>query len=211
VEQRIYCRAAAQLLANDDPRKDQKFTTLAHAGVVAASVYEPPHLARSLPPLETDLIHSLFFQYFDVEDTASGHALASCLPQTISTSENDALSVAVSSVGCVLLSKMTNSSDKLIMARQKYGTAVRLTCNILQTTVASETCLVIRVILILAIFEVSCPNSLFQNVWFEITESLIHDSYSPVQTRCARQQGQFILKGPPLYSRLGEWTYQIVF
>jgi hypothetical protein len=158
VEQRVYRRAAAQVLAKDDDRKGQKLPALMHV------VCHTPHLVRSISTPESELIPSLFFQYFDVEDTASGHTLASCLPQTISTAEDDALSVAVSSVGYALLSNMTNSPDKLIMARQKYGIAVRLTCNILHTSVASETCWAIRVILILAIFEVSCRDFPFQNL-----------------------------------------------
>lgn len=158
VEQRAYLRAAAQLLEKNDDKKGQKLAKLVRAGSIIATVCHTPHLVRSLPTPESELVPSLFFQYFDVEDTASGHALASCLPQTISTADDDALSVAVSSVGYALLSNITKSSDKLIMARQKYGIAVRLTCNVIQTCVASETCWAVRVILILAFFEVSCRD-----------------------------------------------------
>jgi hypothetical protein len=119
--------------------------------------YHTPHLIRSISPSVRELVAPLFFHYFDVEEATSGHALISCLPQTISETEDDAaLSAAISSVGYALLSNFTNSSDNLIMARKNYGIAVRLTSNTLQTSIpTSETCRNIRIILILAIFEVS--------------------------------------------------------
>ena len=158
IEQKAYFRAASQLLAKSEDKKDQTLPEFMQFGSVTAWSHHTPHLVRSIPISESGLIPSLFFQYFDVEDTASGHSLASCLPQTISDAEDDALSVAVSSVGYALLSNISKSSNKLAMARQKYGIAVRLTCNIMQTYVAPETCWVVRVILILAFFEVSCQE-----------------------------------------------------
>jgi hypothetical protein len=155
VEQRVYDISDAQLFASDDIVKGQKLPVFMHATLVTGSASDTPHLARSIATPDNQLAPSLFFHYFSVEDTDSGHALTSCLPEMISQAEDDALSAAVSSVGYALLSKMPHSSDKLIMARKKYGLAVRNTCSILQTYVASETCWVIRVILILALFEVS--------------------------------------------------------
>ena len=114
-----------------------------------------PHLIRSISTSANELAIPLFFHYFTVEDTASGHALLSCLPQTISTAEDDALSAAVLSVGYSILANITNSPDKLVMARQKYGLAVRLTYKALHTSVPSETCQIVRTIVLLALFEVS--------------------------------------------------------
>jgi hypothetical protein len=111
-----------------------------------------------LPIPEEDLVPSIFFKYFEVDDPASGHGLLSCLPARLSGTEEGALTQAILSVGYVLLARLTKSSDKLKVARQKYGEAVRLTCNALQTTVARETCGVMRVILILAFFEVCHLN-----------------------------------------------------
>ena len=155
MERRVYSRATAQLSTADDNGKNQKRPALMHVGTLTTCASRTAHLVRSIPTPQRDLVPCLFFQYFTVEDKASGHSLASCLPQTIQTAENDALSAAVSSVGYALLSSMTNSSDKLIVARQKYGIAVRITSDILQSSVAKETCWIIRVILILALFEVS--------------------------------------------------------
>jgi hypothetical protein len=187
----------------------QPLTTYQHVAGQKLSVLMTPHLVRSISTPESQLIPSLFFQYCAVEDTASGYALTSCLPLMVSTAEDDALSAAVSSVGYALLSRMTNSSEKLIMARQKYGTAVRTTCNILRHSVASETCWVIRVILVLALFEVGGPDLPFRI--FGAKKKLTHKSHSFVQTHRPLQQSQVILKGLLLYSRLGEWTFQIVF
>jgi hypothetical protein len=154
VELRVYHRAAAQLLTTDENVKAQKLPDLTRVDPVTDYTSHTP-LVRSIDTPDSVLAPALFFRYFTVEDTASGHALTSFLPQMGLTAEDDMLSAAVSSVGYALLSRMANSSDKLIMARQKYGIAVRITCNILQTSVAAETCWVIRVILILALFEVS--------------------------------------------------------
>jgi hypothetical protein len=118
------------------------------------STFTTPCLTASLSVPESELIPYLFFQYCAVEDTASGYALPTFLAPMVLPAQDDALSAAVSSVGYALLHRMTNSPEKLIVARQKYGTAVRLTCSILQTSVSSETCWVIRVIIILALFEV---------------------------------------------------------
>jgi Zn(2)-Cys(6) binuclear cluster domain-containing protein len=161
-EQKVYRRVAAQLLLKDGDKKSQNLPTLMHVSSVTAPLCHIPHLVRSIPPSESELIPSLFFQYFDVEDAASGHALASCMPQTLTMAKDDALSMAVSSVGYALLSTMTNSSDMLIVARKKYGIAIHLICDMLQNSVASETCWVIRVILILAFFEVSGRDLPFQ-------------------------------------------------
>jgi hypothetical protein len=161
VEQRVYRRTATELLTTNDHEKDQRLPVLMHAAPVITLVSHAPPLVCSIPTPESELIPTLFFQYFAVEDTTSGYSLSSCLPRAIPKTDNDPLSVAVSSLGYVLLSAMTKSPDKLILARQKYAVAVRLTCNILENSVASETCSVIRIILILALFEVSKRDLLF--------------------------------------------------
>jgi len=161
------------------------------------------HLARSIATPERELIPFLFFQYCAVDDTASGYALTSFLAPMVLPAEDDALSAAVSSVGYALLFRMTNSPEKLIIARQKYGTAIRITCNILQSSVASETCWVIRVIIILALFEVGIPLAL--------KTKLIYKSHSYPRTRRPWPQNLPTLKGLLPYSRLEEWIVGIAF
>jgi hypothetical protein len=131
------------------------------------------HLIRSLSPEATELAFPLFFHYFNVDDIDTGHALLSCLPQTISMAEDDALSAAVLAVGYSILANTTNSADRLVMARQKYGIAVRLTYNALHTSVPSETCQIVRTIVLLALFEVSSPRFAVHNLRCQIWETLI--------------------------------------
>jgi hypothetical protein len=139
-----------------------------------------------IPPLSTPENESallLFFQYLDVQDTASGHTVSSCLPQNISTTEEDALYLAVSSIGYARLSKLTNSPERLATARQKYGRAVRKTYNFIETATVFETCAVIRVILILAMFEVDQAKldllSLIQAVTHERRTTFFHTLVNP--------------------------------
>jgi hypothetical protein len=122
------------------------------------SMTRRPHLLRFISPPDRELVIPLFFYYFSVEDTTSGHALLSCLPQTISMAEDDALHAAILSVGYSILANITNSSHKLLLARREYGTAVRLTHDALETSVPSETCQIVRIIVLLAFFEVRSPR-----------------------------------------------------
>jgi hypothetical protein len=140
------------------------FTPIGSAKTLAPYMPRPN---RCISPVARELVIPLFFHYFTVEDTISGHALIDCLPQTISTTEDDALSAAVSAVGYSLLANMTNSLENLNIARKKYGQAIRIVNNSLQSTVPSETCQVVRVVILLALFEVSSCDLCFQNLWDE--------------------------------------------
>jgi hypothetical protein len=155
VAKRVARSATAKLLHTDDNQADRDkpiFTRVDYTGLPNC---HRSHLTRSITPSERELVAPLFFHYFDVEDTTSGHAIISCLPKTISTAEDDVLSAAISSVGYALLSNLRNSPNVLIVARQKYAIAVRLTRNALKSSVKTETGYIVLVVLLLAIFEVS--------------------------------------------------------
>jgi hypothetical protein len=125
-----------------------------------------PHLYRFISQPDRELAIPLFFYYFSVEDATSGHALLSCLPQAISTAEDDVLHAAVLSAGYSILANITKSSKRLLLARREYGTAVRLIHNALEKSVPSETCQIVRIILLLAFFEVS--SSRLDAQWFSV-------------------------------------------
>jgi hypothetical protein len=128
-------------------------------------------LIRSIYPSDTELVIPIFSQYFAVEDSHCGCAFISFFPQTLSATEDDAFSAVASSIGYALLSNITNSPDKLITARQKYSVAVRLTCNALQNSTPAETCSIIRIIVLLANFEVSLYKTTFRLQNFQYDQS----------------------------------------
>lgn len=68
---------------------------------------------------------------------------------------DNALSATASAVAHALLYTMTRTLIDLKKARQKYGMAVRHISDILPRTSAVDSCSVIIIILLLAIFEVS--------------------------------------------------------
>lgn len=125
----------------------------------AAITARESHIHRSIPTLDSNLVPCIFHQYFQVEDIAFGHALRSCLPENIFSNEQNALSMAVASIGYALLSNLTKSPEKLFTARRKYGIAVRWTFVTVQNGKRTETCAVILVIFILALFEVRDGSS----------------------------------------------------
>ena len=158
VKENVLGREIAHLSTTYD-ENGQQTEEFSHVGLAITRPSYESHLVGSILPPVGDLVTTLFFDYFAVEDITFGHAMISCLPHKIQITEDDALSAAVLSVGYALLFNVTKSSRNLSIGNQKYGEAVRLTRISLPNSARSETCRIVRVILQLAIFEVSSQNS----------------------------------------------------
>jgi hypothetical protein len=158
VELKSRCTTALQEITTRKSRARRMKGTLRRTDSTTPFAPCQSLLPRTILPSAREVVIPLFFHYFAVEDTMSGHAILSCLPQTIPTVKNDidnALSAAILSVGYALLANITNTPDQLVMARREYGVAVRTTCDVIQKCAPSNTCEIVRVILLLALFEVS--------------------------------------------------------
>jgi hypothetical protein len=150
VQQSVHRRREPQLLHTRDRISDAKHLHISHAAFLK---HQTP-LIRGLTPSDQEQVIPLFLHYFTVEDSISGHAVMSFMPPIIPTADHDALAAAVASIGYALLSNITKSREKLIMARKNYGIAMQIVCDTLGRTTSEETCRVLRVVLLLGFFEV---------------------------------------------------------
>jgi hypothetical protein len=155
VEQRVHGRTENLQLSTSRYHNNPKRSTLSQSNHTIAPISLGLQLTHSISPAVADLAAPLFLDYFAVEDTSSGHALISCLPERISSAEDSYLSAAISSVGYAILFNFKKSPDMLIKARRKYTTAVHLTRKALQNPTESDKYQLLLVVLLLALFEVS--------------------------------------------------------
>src|ERR1700712_4949497 len=136
VQQHVHHEGESQSLLIRDPNADGNCSQISYA--TFWNLQKRP--MRTISPSDQEKVVPLFLHYFDVEDSLSGHAVMSFMPPTIPTADDDALTCAIASVGYALLSNLTKSKDKLIMARKMYGDAMRIVCDTLAKTTSEETC-----------------------------------------------------------------------
>ncbi|KAF2668718.1 hypothetical protein BT63DRAFT_425994 [Microthyrium microscopicum] len=117
------------------------------------SVTKSHRLDGSLSISTNDLVTSLFYGYFTVGGSPTGHLFTSWLPKNIPNTDNDASLAAFRATGYALLFAITKSQDQLAMARQKYSKALYLTRQALESPDTSQTCWIVRIILLLSLFE----------------------------------------------------------
>ncbi|KAF2670780.1 hypothetical protein BT63DRAFT_201125 [Microthyrium microscopicum] len=166
VEEKSRSAAAAGTFGSTNAQPVAIMAIPSSPAIFLASRPSKQNLLHSISPTATELVLPLFFNYFTVDDTASGHSLLSFLPPKLSTAPDDPLSAAVLAVGYSILANVTRSPDRLNLARQQYATAVRTTCTAIEKSSPPQSCEVVRVILMLALYEaLSCRDSQSINLW----------------------------------------------
>lgn len=121
-----------------------------------------PNLIRAISFPTEELIIPFFLDYFAADRNELSQYIMSRLNRTLGGAEDRVLSAAVTSVGYAVLSNIQNSPHDRIVARQRYGTAVRLTTLTLQGSIPCDTNSLLAAIILLSTFEVSIQNSTLQ-------------------------------------------------
>jgi hypothetical protein len=188
VQQSVHRERASQSLATNSDGKHSR------ASYAAFWALQRPQI-RVISPSDQEQVVPLFLHYFAVEDSSSGHAVMSFMPPKIPTADDDALSATIASIGYALLSNITRSEDKLIMARKKYGDAMRIICDTLEKTTLEESCRVMRVVLLLAFFEASRPDYM-RKIFQACSKMLTRNRYSPAKTHRLCPPGRNISEEP---------------
>jgi hypothetical protein len=112
-------------------------------------------LSNISPSIE-EIVIPFFLNYFSVGSICLSHILKPCLLQSTQGAEENFLTAAVLSVAYAILSNLRNSPETIIIARRKYGKAIRLTWDALQDlTVSSKFNSISMAVMLLALFEVS--------------------------------------------------------
>jgi hypothetical protein len=111
-------------------------------------------LLRSLSTPDKEAVVSLFHNYFSIKDSTYGQVFVSWLPKMIPSGDDDPFSAAFWSAGHGLLFGITKCPQQLAVAREKYCRAIYLTRNTLQNSDPSKTSWILRIIMLLGLFEV---------------------------------------------------------
>jgi hypothetical protein len=158
-------RATAAKIRSRSPRKDAEFDPPSSAGFQLMSSGHGTVMAISLPStvpsIDMDNLGLQFFVYH-----FSTYAWADrCPPQNIASpfmrrvSEDETLRSAVASVGLAALSNIRKDEAILRGARERYGQAIRVIQNTLRSKKAYQVDGTMKMILMVALFEVGSYQS----------------------------------------------------